>query len=140
MTGGIASLLLLAGITVYFALLIARSQYMMQVTSSTETVQMALDPERTLNLNKDNFDIGIGFFYAGKNKSINASNIEQYFSYVLTTIDYKMITDLKEQEQAGSTYWWNKTRIPLELCSASRFGNQQDTTGNRGLPDDYLCP
>lgn len=45
---------------------------------------MGADPDRFLTLTKDNFDIGIGLFYTGSNTSINADNLDLYFTTTLT--------------------------------------------------------
>lgn len=101
---------------------------------------MNLEPDRTLNLKAENFDIGVGFFYGGTNKSITPDKLDLYFNLMLNTIDYAMITDPAEQARVGSTYYWNKTKVPLVVCDESRFANMTDTTSNLGITGTYFCP
>ena len=97
-------------------------------------------PARVLGLTDENFDIAIGFQYAGKNKSITPVTIDQYFSYTLSQINYGLITDPNLIASYGSSYYWNKTVIPLALCDPTRFLGMSDIANNLGITNTMYCP
>jgi hypothetical protein len=43
---------------------------------------VALDEHRSIHLNVENFDIGIGMFYTGKEAGLQ-DRIDEYFAYTL---------------------------------------------------------
>ena len=55
-------------------------------------------------------------------------------------VDYQIIPDLATQLKVGSTYYWNKTKVQMELCKEGRFNNMNDTTSAIGITDIYMCP
>lgn len=136
------SLAFVTGISLYFAYLIVRSSdnRSARITSNLEKRNIGMDPDRSLTLTIDNFDIAIGVLYGGSNTLVNATNIDEYLSYNLNLIDYALITDPAEIASYGSTYKWEKTRVPLELCDATRFMGMDEITSNLGITDTYYCP
>lgn len=109
------------------------------VISDLQKKNVALDQNRSINLNVNNFDIAIGVFYTGKVVGLQ-ERIDEYFSYTLQMIDYEIIPDLETQTKVGSTYYWNITNVKLEKCKEGRFNNMNETTSSIGITDIYMCP
>lgn len=140
--GGLLSLLLIAGICIYFAALVSinRGSVSLNVTQSLEKVNIGMDPNRTLTLTIDNFDIALGVLYGGSNSSITQATIDDYFTYNLNRIDYELFTDPAQISAYGSTYRWDKTPIPMVVCDETRFKNMSQVTSNLGITGVYYCP
>ena len=75
----------------------------------------------------------------GKNADALA-NIDEYFSYSISQINYAIINDPTEIEEVGNTFWWNSTQFPLIPCREGRFMNMNASTQAIGITNAYLCP
>lgn len=140
--GGCFSIVFTVGIALYFALLIHRSDDFRaaKVTSVLEKRNIGMDPNRSLQLDISNFDIALGILYGGTNASITQANIDDFFTYKLNMIAYELFTDPAKIQAYGSTYRWDKTMVPLEVCDSSRFMGMTEITSNLGITDTYYCP
>lgn len=89
------SLLFIGGMSLYFALLIVRSRDHLggRVTQSLEKRNMGADPDRSLTLTIDNYDISLGMVYAGSNSTVASANLDEFFTYGLNIIDYELLKD-----------------------------------------------
>ena len=140
--GGCFTILITAGISLYFALLVVMSNdnQAAQITQSLEKRNMGMDADRKLTLDINNFDIALGVYYGGSNTSITQANIDDYFTYGLNIIDYELFTTQAEINAYGSTYRWDKTPVPMVICDSTRFKNMSEITSNLGITDVYYCP
>jgi hypothetical protein len=98
----------------FLAILLYRciSNETVKVYSYLEKVNRVRDIHRNLTLTPENFDVGVYFGYIGTNRSV-ADNLDLYFDYSLSTIDYQIISTPEEQEREGSTYYWRPRRQEL---------------------------
>ena len=98
----------------FLAILLYRciSNETVKVNSYLEKVNRVRDIHRNLTLTPENFDVGVYFGYIGTNRSV-ADNLDLYFDYSLSTIDYQIISTPEEQEREGTTYYWRPHRQEL---------------------------
>lgn len=73
----------------FLAILLYRciSNETVKIDSYLEKVNTVRDINRNLTLTPENFDVGVYFGYVGTNRSV-ADDLELYFDYSLSTIDY----------------------------------------------------
>jgi hypothetical protein len=139
--GGLLSLCFVAGISLYFALLIVQRKNGGSpiVSSNVKKTNLADDPTRSLTLTIDNFDIAIGFLNGGSNSSITPDNINEFFYYNLNMIDYSLTLDTDPANNFGS-YKWAKTPVPLVICDETRFKGMTEITANLAITGSMYCP
>ena len=135
------TLIVMVGLLTYCVILLDQmlSKKTFTVISDLQKKNVALDENRSISLNIDNFDIAIGIFYTGKQAGLQ-DRLDEYFSYTLQMIDYEIIPDITTQLKVGSTYYWNITNVKMELCKEGRFNNMNETTSSIGITDIYMCP
>jgi|LauGreDrversion4_2_1035121.scaffolds.fasta_scaffold3159098_1 hypothetical protein len=90
------TIIVLVGLLAYCGILLQKmfSKQTFTVISDLQKKNVALDEHRSIHLNVENFDIGIGMFYTGKEVGLQ-DQIDEYFSYTLQMIDYEIIPDLE---------------------------------------------
>jgi hypothetical protein len=82
--GGFMTIIVLMGLLTYCGILLQQmfSNKTFTVISDLQKKNVALDEHRSIHLSVDNFDIGIGMFYTGKEVGLQ-DRIDEYFSYTL---------------------------------------------------------
>lgn len=139
--GGVLTILIMGVILSYMGILCLNTIQQKTFTISTylQKTNLALDYTRTLNLTKENFDIGLSFLYVGNVTGVQ-DNIDEYFSYTFLNNLYEVITDPAVKAEIGSGYWWNQTRVPLTFCEEGRFLDLNTTTDQMGITNVFECP
>ena len=132
---------MIVGLFAYFMNLMVNTleQATYRVNTFIQKTDLTIDTSEQLVLDINNFDIAIQLQYIGADPDVLA-NIDEFFSYRISQINYAVITDPAEIEAAGNTYWWNNTDLVLSPCREGRFLNMNASTAAIGITNSYLCP
>eukprot|EP00347_Sterkiella_histriomuscorum_P017935 403347419 len=128
--GGVVTLLARISLLVYFLIQITSvfQRQVCYITAST-TYENLGNSQRTVNLNKDNFDIGLAIY-----RRPSYVYLHEFFEYVsvqFKRIDFKMVDGVYTDEisiQDG------------EFCTDDRFLGDIDSIQNLGTTGTFICP
>eukprot|EP00347_Sterkiella_histriomuscorum_P014517 403360576 len=104
-----------------------------QVVNSIYKKDLSFDSTE-INLNVDNFDMGIFVSYFGTRHGVQ-ENIDTYFT---TNVFQVFFEDNPNTWGTGND--WQQTPINLEICKEGRFLNENSTTKLTNITGNYLCP
>eukprot|EP00347_Sterkiella_histriomuscorum_P012669 403367679 len=128
--GGIVTLFSRIALFAYFLVQIISVFQRKNFNIATSTTYENLSAsDKTINLNRTNFDIGFGMF-RGSNYSYSLDYYEYFSVYFV-----QGVSNMNE-----GNFSFNFTQIPVEICQNDRFLGDTATIDNLGIAGYFICP
>eukprot|EP00347_Sterkiella_histriomuscorum_P000244 403376625 len=99
-----------------------------QIIRSTAYFNQKYQPTET-TLDRNNFDVSF-LFYPSNQPTYDLQTYFQYLSVNISQVNYFITSD---------GYMENVIQIPIEICTADRFGNQSEALQDLGITNNGHC-